>query len=189
MEVTESFAFESEAALEQWFKVHHATKTELWVRMYKKKSGTPSIDWQGCVVACLCWGWIDGIKKSIDEVSFVQRLTPRRPKSNWSKINCAHAERLIAEGRMQPSGHAHVEAAKKDGRWEQAYGGFKEMVVPVDFLEALKENPAALLFYGTLNQQNLYAIYYRLATAKKPETRARLMTEFVNKLARNERFH
>ena len=189
MEVTESYPFENAAALEQWFKVHHATKTELWARMYRKKSGIPSIDWKGCVIACLCWGWIDGIRKTVDDVSFVQRLTPRRPKSNWSKINCAHVERLIAEGRMQPSGLAHVDAAKNDGRWAQAYGGFKEMVVPGDFLAALGENPAALQFYGTLNQQNLYAIYYRLATAKKPETRARRIAQFVDQLARNERFH
>lgn len=189
MEVTESFAFEDESALERWFEVHHATKTELWVRMYSKKSGIPSIDWKGCVIACLCWGWIDGIRKTIDNVSFVQRVTPRRPKSGWSKINCAHVERLIAEGRMRPSGLAHVDAAKNDGRWEQAYGGFKEMVVPGDFLAALEENQAALQFYSTLNRQNLYAIYYRLETAKKPETRARRIVEFIEQLARNERFH
>ena len=92
MEVTESLAFETEAALEQWFEVHHATKTELWVRMYRKRSGTTSIDWKGCVIACLCWGWIDGIRKTVDDVSFVQRVTPRRSRSNWSKINCAHVE-------------------------------------------------------------------------------------------------
>lgn len=189
MNVSESIAFESEAALEEWLREHHATKTELWVRMYKKKTGKPSVDWKGCVVACLCWGWIDGIKKSIDDVTFVQRLTPRRPKSIWSKINCAHAERLIAEGRMQPPGLAQVEAAKNDGRWERAYGGFKEMVAPADFLAALEENPEALAFYRTLNQKNLYAIYYRLSTVKKPETRARKVANFVEQMARRERFH
>src|SRR6187551_1246912 len=140
-------SFETPRQLEQWLKKNHATAPELWVRMFKKGSGTPSVTWDDCVVAALSWGWIDSQKRTLDEVSFLQRLTPRRAKSNWSKRNCEHAERLIAEGRMQPSGLLHVEAARKDGRWEQAYAGSAEMVIPDDFLKELKKVPAAQKFF------------------------------------------
>ncbi len=115
-----SLAFANSAKLQQWLQKNHASEPELWVRIYKKDSGTPSVDWNDCVVAAIAWGWIDGHKKSLDEASFLQRLTPRRPRSNWSQKNCAHAERLIAEGLMQPAGLAHVAAARADGRWAQA---------------------------------------------------------------------
>lgn len=185
----EHLSFASRAELEQWLKVNHDKKQELWIRMFKKASGTPSVDWQDCVLVVLAWGWIDGVRRSFDDVSFIQRFTPRRPKSMWSKKNCEIVERLIAEGRMQPSGLVHVEAARKDGRWEQAYAGSSEMVIPEDFLAALETHPAAKKFYATLNRQNLFAIYHRLTTAKRPETRARRMAAILDQLTQGKPFH
>lgn len=175
--------FASPKDLDGWLRSNHATERELWVRIFKKDSGTPSVTWQDCVVAALAWGWIDGVKGSLDEVSFLQRLTPRRAKSSWSKKNREHAERLIAEGKMQPAGMAHVEAARADGRWEQAYAGSAEMELPDDFLRALDGSPAAKAFFATLKRQEVYSIYYRLQTAKRPETRARRMETILASLA------
>lgn len=169
--------------------MHHATERELWVRIFKKHSGTPTVTWNDCVVAALVWGWIDGQKKPLDEASFLQRLTPRRARSSWSKRNREHAERLIAEGRMEPSGLSHVEAARRDGRWERAYSGSAEMVMPDDFLEALQQNPPAKALFETLDRKNQFAIYHRLQTAGRPETRERRITSILARLARGEAFH
>lgn len=182
-------SFVDAAALERWLAKHHAKERELWVRVFKKGSGTRSVTWEDCVIAALTWGWIDGHKKSLDDASFLQRLTPRRAKSNWSKKNCAHAERLIAEGRMQPAGLAQVEAARADGRWEVAYAGSADMVIPDDFLRALDDVPEAKAFFATLNRTNLFAIYHRVTTAKRAETRASRIERIVAQLARGERFH
>lgn len=184
-----SLAFANSAALQQWLKKNHASQSELWVRIYKKGSGTPSVDWNDCVVAAITWGWIDGHKKSLDETAFLQRLTPRRPRSNWSQKNCAHAERLIAEGLMQPAGLAHVEAARADGRWENAYAGSADMVIPDDFLAAVQKNVAAKKFFATLDRRNLFAIYHRLTTAKREATRTKRIADIVAQLARGEVFH
>ena len=186
---SEPEAFDTAKKLERWLEANHDSRPELWVRIFKKESGTPSVTWGDCVVAALAWGWIDGQKKALDEDSFLQRLTPRRAKSGWSKKNREHAERLIAEGRMKPSGLVHVEAAKKDGRWEQAYAGSAEMVIPEDFLAALKKIPAAERFYAALDRKNLYAIYHRLQTAKRPETRQKRVESILAQLARGEVFH
>lgn len=182
-------SFPTLADLDAWLRAHHTKETELWVRVFKKGSGIVSVTWEDLVVAGLTWGWIDGLKRSLDETSFLQRMTPRRPKSVWSKKNCEHVERLIAEGRMQPSGLAHVESAKKDGRWDQAYAGSADMVIPDDFLKALKKSAAAKKTYATLNRANLYAIYHRLHTAKTPQTRASRIATMIDTLARGERFH
>jgi uncharacterized protein YdeI (YjbR/CyaY-like superfamily) len=189
MDSTEVRSFETPAQLEQWLEANHETQIELWVRMFKKDSGTLSVNWNDCVIAALTWGWIDGQRKSLDEVSFLQRLTPRRAKSNWSKKNCEHAERLIAEGRMRPPGLAHVHTARQDGRWEQAYSGSADMVIPEDFLEELRKHPEAERFFATLDRRNLYAIYHRIQTAKRLETRARRIAQMVAQLARGEAFH
>lgn len=181
--------FETSSQLEDWLQLNHASHTELWVRIFKKASGTATVTWGDCVVAALAWGWIDGQKKSLDDVSFLQRLTPRRAKSNWSKVNTAHAERLIAAGRLQPAGLVHVEAARQDGRWEAAYAGSAEMVIPDDFLITLRQNPAALAFYQTLNRANLFSIYHRLQTAKRAETRQKRITRIVAQLASGKAFH
>ena len=182
-------SFETPHQLDKWLERNHRTKQELWVRIFNKKSGKPTVTWDDCVVAAIAWGWIDGKKKSFDEVSFLQRLTPRRPRSNWSKRNTELAERLIAEGRMQPSGLVHVEAARQDGRWEKAYSGSSGMVMPDDFLKLLQKVPAAEQFFNTLDRRNLYAIYHRLQTAKRAETREKRLTGIVAQLARGKAFH
>ncbi len=189
MDATEALSFETPAQLEGWLEANHETRRELWVRLYKKDSGRPSVTWNDCVVAAITWGWIDGQRRSLDEVSFLQRLTPRRPRSDWSKRNCEHAERLILEGRMRPPGLAHVEAARGDGRWERAYAGSADMVIPADFLEQLQKHPDAERFFATLDRRNRYAVYHRLQTAKRAETRARRIAEMVAQLGRGEAFH
>ncbi len=182
-------SFETADQLDRWLKLNHGTQRELWVRIFKKDSGMPSVTWRDCVVVAIAWGWIDGQKRALDDVSFVQRLTPRRMRSSWSKKNREHAERLIAEGRMQPSGLAHVEAARQDGRWEKAYSGSAEMVLPEDFLDELQKIPAAKQFFETLDRRNLFAIYHRLQTAKRSETRQKRMADMLAQLARGQAFH
>lgn len=182
-------AFETPRELERWLQSNHESKRELWVRIFKKASGAPTVTWNDCVVVAIAWGWIDGQKSALDEISFLQRLTPRRARSNWSKRNCEHAERLLDEGRMQPSGLAHVEAARQDGRWANAYSGSAAMVIPDDFPEELRKNPAAKKFYATLDRRNLFAIYHRLQTAKRPETRTKRIAAMLADLARGRVFH
>ncbi|NEX93807.1 YdeI/OmpD-associated family protein [Caulobacter sp. 17J65-9] len=182
-------AFDTPARLADWLAAHHASARELWVRIYKAGSGTPSVTWSDCVVEAIAFGWIDGQKQSLDAVSYLQRLTPRKPGSNWSKKNCEHATRLIGEGRMTPAGLAQVDAAKAAGRWDNAYAGSAGMSIPEDFLEALEARPAAKAFFQNLDRKNLFPIYYRLQTAKRPETRAKRMAEILAKLDRGERFH
>lgn len=172
--------------LGQWLAVNHATETELWVKIFKKKTGIPSVTWDDLVIESLCWGWIDGIKKSIDEQAYIQRITPRKARSNWSKRNAEHAERLISEGRMMKAGLVHIQAAKADGRWENAYV-VSEMKVPEDFLAALDNLPQAKLFFETLNKSSRYVIAYGLLSAKKTETRQRRFTKFMDMLVREEK--
>jgi uncharacterized protein YdeI (YjbR/CyaY-like superfamily) len=182
-------AFEAPEQLARWLAQHHATASELWVRIYKQGASRRSVTWSDCVVEAIRFGWIDGLKRAGDERFYLQRLTPRRPGSNWSAKNREHAERLIAEGRMTPAGLVPVEAARADGRWGTAYEGSAAMVIPQDFLDALAGLPAAEAFFRTLDRKNLYPIYYRLQTAKRPETRARRMQQILDQLARGERFH
>lgn len=188
MKPDEALSFETADQLERWLERYHATERELWVRVFKKQSGTQTVTWDDCVIAAVAWGWIDGQRKSLDEVSYLQRLTPRRAKSNWSKRNRDLAERLIAEGRMRPSGLAHVEAARSDGRWEQAYSGSSEMVLPEDFLEELQKSPAAKRFFKTLDRRNHYAIYLRLHTATSSGLRKKRMADILAQLARGVSF-
>ncbi|MDC7684190.1 YdeI/OmpD-associated family protein [Asticcacaulis sp. BYS171W] len=189
MTPTHYLPFATRDDLSAWLAEHHATKTELWVRMYKKAAALPSVTWEDCVVVALMWGWIDGQRQALDEISFVQRLSPRRPGSNWSKKNCDHVERLMTEGLMQPSGLRHVEAARADGRWDSAYAGSSEMAMPADFLAALADDPKAATFYSTLNRANLFAIYHRLQTAKRPETRAKRMVDILGRLREGTKWH
>ncbi|GAB3115323.1 YdeI/OmpD-associated family protein [Bordetella tumbae] len=168
---------------------HHQHSSEVWVQIFKKGSGKQSVTWTDCVIEAIRFGWIDGQKLPLDEASFMQRLTPRKQKSNWSAKNREHATRLIAEGRMTPAGLAHVEAAKAGGQWDSAYEGSAAMTIPQDFLDALEAIPAALAFFQTLDRKNLYSIYYRLHTAKRPETRARRLSKILAQLERGERFH
>ena len=172
--------------LNQWLKVNYATESELWVKIYKKNTEILSVTWNDVVIEALCWGWIDGIKKSIDDQAYLQRITPRKSRSNWSKRNTEHGERLISEGRMKESGLMHVLAAKADGRWENAYV-VSEMEVPSDFLVALESKPMVKKFYETLNKSSRYVIAYGLISAKKPETRQRRFAKFMNMLVNQEK--
>ena len=178
--------FASSKDLDQWLKVNHAIESELWVKIFKKKTGIPSVTWNDVVVEILCWGWIDGVKKSIDDQAYLQRVTPRKARSNWSKRNREHVERLINEGRMMESGLVHVRAAKADGRWENAYTA-SEMKVPVDFLEALESNLEAKQFFSTLTKSSHYVIGHGLTSAKRPETRQRRFAKFIEMLDRKEK--
>ncbi|TWU09451.1 hypothetical protein CA54_46930 [Symmachiella macrocystis] len=178
--------FASPKDLGRWLKVHHATESELWVKIFKKKSGIPSVTWDDVVIEMLCWGWIDGVKKSIDDQAYLQRVTPRKTRSNWSKRNREHAERLIREGRMMESGLVHVRAAQADGRWENAYAA-SEMKVPADFLAALQSNPQAKQFFETLNKSSRYVIAYGLTSAKRSETRQKRFEKFMDMLASEEK--
>jgi uncharacterized protein YdeI (YjbR/CyaY-like superfamily) len=182
-------AFATAEALGDWLAAHHDTATELWVKIFKVASGRPSVTWADCVIESLRFGWIDGHKKPLDGEAFLQRLSPRKAKSAWSAKNRDHAEKLIAEGRMTPTGLAQVEAAKADGRWAEGYAGQADMVIPQDFFDALEKMPAAKAFFATLNRANLFSIYYRLQTAKRPETRAKRMAQILAQLERGERFH
>ncbi len=180
-------AFASPKELGRWLKVNHDSASELWVKIFKKASGIPSVTWNDVVIETLCWGWIDGIKKSLDDDAYLQRITPRRSRSNWSKRNKEHVERLILDGRMREPGLVQVRAAKADGRWENAYAPASEMKVPADFLAALKRRPKARQFFETLNKSNRYVIAYGLTSAKRPETRQRRFDQFMDMLVRGEK--
>ena len=155
--------------------------------LYHKKEGLPSINWEQAVIEALAHGWIDGMLKTVNETQWIQRFTPRKPKSSWSLKNIGHAEKLMAEGRMTPAGLAHVMAAKADGRWDAAYSGGKGADLPQDFLDAVAANPMAQKTLESLDTKNRYAIYYRLATTKRPETRAKKLADYVAMLARGEK--
>ena len=185
----EIVSFASAEEVEQWLARNHARSNGIWVRFFKKDSGVPSVSHDEALDAALCFGWIDGQLKKHDDESWLHKFTPRRPKSVWSKRNTEHAKRLIRSGRMQPTGYREIEAAKKDGRWHAAYDSPSKMVVPDDFLEALAKNRRAQAFFETLNRANVYAITWRLQTAKKPETRAKRFQEILVMLARGKKFH
>lgn len=172
--------------LGQWLKINHATETELWVKIFKKWTDIPSVTWDDVVIEALCWGWIDGVKKSIDDQAYFQRITPRKARSAWSKRNREHAERLIGEGMMTEAGLVHILAAKADGRWENAYTA-SEMEVPPDFIVALDSNPRAKKFFETLTKSNRYVIAHGLGSAKRPETRQRRFEKFIELLVREEK--
>lgn len=179
-------SFESPKDLGLWLKMNHATERELWVKIFKKNTGVPSVSWNDVVMETLCWGWIDGVKKSIDDQAYLQRITPRTARSSWSKRNTEHVERLITEERMKEAGLVHVRAAKADGRWENAYA-VSEMEVPADFLAALEDQPRVKLFFETLNKSSRFVIAYGLTSAKKSETRQKRFEKFINMLVREEK--
>ena len=179
--------FASPEGLATWLKSNHATEDELWIKVFKKGSKIPSVTWGEVVAEALCWGWIDGVKKSLGDEAYLQRITPRKPRSGWSKRNTKHAEQLIKEGRMQKPGLAQIETAKADGRWENAYAPASEMDVPDDFVAAANKKPKTKKTFETLNKTNRYAIAYGLTTAKKPETRRRRFDKYLGMLARGEK--
>jgi len=179
----------SAASWARWLKRHHASAAGVWLRIAKKESGIASIDYPAALEEALCWGWIDGQRKSEDAQYFLQRFTPRTRRSIWSQINRAKVLKLIDEGRMQPAGHAEIERAKADGRWDAAYEGVSAATVPPDLQAALDANKKAAKFFATLDSRNRYAVLFRTQGAKKPETRARRIAQFVEMLAKGEKIH
>ena len=181
--------FETPECFYEWLRLNHNTETELWLKIYKKASGIQSIDWSEAVKMALCWGWIDGIKKSVDGDSYTQRFTPRRAKSIWSKRNTEHVEALIEQGLMQPAGLTHVEAAKADGRWQAAYSISDGLVMPEDFLAAVEAstdiNGNTKEFFDSLSKSGRNIIAYGLTSAKKAETRKKRFDKFLAMLEDN----
>lgn len=182
-------AFKDGAAFEAWLKKHHDKETEVFIRMYKKSTGIPSIDWNEAVDVSLCWGWIDGVRLRGDEESFLQRYTPRGAKSRWSQINCTRVDKLSKAGRMTPHGQRHVDAAKADGRWDAAYPSPSKIQVPEEFLLAVRAEPKALAMFEALNSVNRYAIAYRLFNLKTAAGRAKRIAEFVAMLKSGKTVH
>src|SRR5687767_5761921 len=182
-------AFKDEAAFEKWMRAHHDREPELWLKFYKKASGVPTVTYAQALDVALCWGWIDGLKKSFDDRAFLQRFSPRRPKSVWSQINRDHIARLKKAGRMTPHGQKHVDAAKADGRWDAAYAPIRsasETSIPADLREAIDASPRASKTFATLSRQNLFALAFRTNNMKTPEGRARKIRDLVDMLARGE---
>jgi uncharacterized protein YdeI (YjbR/CyaY-like superfamily) len=184
-----TLAFKSPADFRKWLTVNHDTVDGIWLRIFKKASGKKTVNYDEALDEALCFGWIDGLKKTYDELSFIQRFTPRRARSGWSKRNTVHVERLTKAGLMMPAGIKAVEAAKADGRWLAAYESPRDAEPPEDFLKALSRDKKAKVFFESLNKANLYAIVYRLKTAKKPETRERRMQNILVMMSRGEKFH
>lgn len=182
-------AFATESAFEHWLAKHFDSERELYLRLYKKGSDSPSISYAQALDVALCWGWIDGLKKAYDSASFLQRFTPRTKKSVWSKRNCAHIERLIAAGRMTPHGLMHVSAAKADGRWDAAYAGSAAMEMPPDLLRAISEEPLARATYDTLDAANRYALAHRLHHLKTEAGRTKRIASFVQMLKAGHSVH
>ena len=181
-------AFESAVHWEKWLEEYQAKSDGIWMCLHKKDSGLASVNYAEALDVALCYGWIDGQKKSLNKTSWLQKFTPRRPKSGWSKVNTGHVERLIATGKMQRAGLVQVEAAKQDGRWDRAYSSQSTATIPEDFLKLVNKNKAAKKFFETLSKSKLYSIIYRLETAKKPETRANRIKKIMEMLERGESF-
>lgn len=181
--------FSSQDEWNAWLDQNHAVSKGIWLQFYKKGSGVPTVVYAQALDVALCYGWIDGQLKSIDELSYMQRFTPRRPRSIWSKRNIEHITRLTIEGRMKPSGIKEAEDAKNDGRWKAAYDSPSSISLPDDFIALLSQQKEASMFYDSLNKTNKYAIAWRLQTAKRPETREKRIKEILEMLAKGEKYH
>jgi uncharacterized protein YdeI (YjbR/CyaY-like superfamily) len=181
--------FASSSAWEKWLATNHAKADGIWLRIFNKKSGEKTVTYGEAVDEALCYGWIDGQKKKFDSDSWIQKFTPRRARSIWSKRNIEHIERLTNEKRMKAPGLKAFEEAKKEGRLAAAYDSPSNATTPDDFLKRLGKNKKANAFFDSLNKANKYAITWRLQTAKKPETRERRMNIILEMLAKGEKFH
>lgn len=182
-------AFATPANWEDWLREQHESSKGLWLKLAKKGSETATVNYQQALELALCYGWIDGQKAAYDGHFWLQRFTPRGAKSVWSQINREKVEALLGAGRMKPAGIAQVEKAKADGRLDAAYASQKSATVPDDLREALEKSPKAQAFFDSLNSANRYAILYRLQDAKKPETRARRLAQFVEMLEEGKKLH
>jgi uncharacterized protein YdeI (YjbR/CyaY-like superfamily) len=181
--------FDSKRKWAGWLARKHDKSAGVWLQLAKKDSGIPSVTYEEALEVALCYGWIDGQKKAFDDQYWLQKFTPRGPKSIWSKINAEKAEKLIASGAMKPAGLKAIEAAKQDGRWEAAYSSQKNMSVPEDLQAVLESNKKAKAFFAALNSANRYAILFRIQTAKKAETRAKRIQQFIEMLERGEKLY
>lgn len=181
--------FQSLREWEDWLDAHHAQPQGVWLKLAKKGAPAPSVSYADALDAALCYGWIDAQKKSYDDTFWLQKFTPRRPRSVWSKVNTDKVMLLIESGKMTPAGQRKVDAAKQDGRWDAAYDPQSNLTIPDDFQAELDRNPQAKEFFDTLNKVNRYAIYHRIATAKKPETRQTRIDKFIAMLARGEKLY
>jgi uncharacterized protein YdeI (YjbR/CyaY-like superfamily) len=181
--------FDSTDAWDAWLGAHHADSPGLWLKIAKKGAAGRTISYSEALDVALCHGWIDGQKGRYDDEYWLQRFTPRKPASKWSKINTERVAALIASGRMRPAGLREVERARADGRWEQAYESQSRVTVPEDLARALAANERARAFFATLDSANRYAILYRIGTAKKPETRAKRIDTFVTMLSEHKKIH
>lgn len=180
-------SFETQSEWEKWLAQNHGLTTGIWLRIFKKASKVKTIVYAEALEEALCYGWIDGQLKPYDEQSYLQRFTPRRPRSIWSKRNIENITRLEENGKLKPSGLKEIEAAKADGRWAAAYDSPSEMKIPDDFMTELSKNKEALTFFESLNKINKYAIGWRLQTAKKPETREKRMKQILEMMAKKEK--
>lgn len=182
--------FERPQDWEAWLEAQDpGSSAGVWLKLAKAGSGVQSVTYAEALEVALCYGWIDGQKKALDERFWLQKFTPRRAKSIWSKVNREKAEALVRNGRMKPAGLLEMERAKQDGRWEAAYDSQSNASVPADFQAALDKNPAAQAFFATLNSANRYAVLFRVQTAKKAETRTRKIRELIDMLERKEKLH
>lgn len=182
-------AFGSPQSWRDWLAANHQTSSGLWVKIAKKSADTPTVSYTEAIDGALCYGWIDGQKGKLDDDYWLQRFTPRKSRSRWSKINREKAERLIAEGLMQPAGLREVEAARADGRWDAAYEGQATAAVPPDLARELDLNPVAKEFFATLSSANRYSILYRIQDAKRPQTRASRIAKYVAMLNEHKTIH
>jgi uncharacterized protein YdeI (YjbR/CyaY-like superfamily) len=181
--------FRSQKAWETWLKRNHEKSPGVWLEFAKKGSGLATVTYKEALEVALCYGWIDGLVGSVDDKVYKQRFTPRRPRSKWSQINVVSVERLHREGRLAPAAVRQMEAAQRDGRWAAAYPSPSKMLPPEDLEAELEKYPKARRFFEDLSSQNRYAILYRLHDAKRPETRARRLAEFVRMLREGKTLH
>ncbi|MBK8553690.1 MAG: YdeI/OmpD-associated family protein [Ignavibacteria bacterium] len=181
--------FSSAEKWEQWLSKNHSKSKGVWIKFHKKGSGAKTVTYTEALDEALCYGWIDGLANSYDDKSYLQKFTPRRAKSIWSKRNREHIERLIKAGKMKEAGLKEINAAKSDGRWERAYDSPANMRIPDDFLKELSKNKKAKAFFDSLNKTNLYSIGWRLQTAKTPETRNKWKEKILKMMSDGKKFH
>jgi len=182
-------SFETQRDWETWLKEHHTDTKGIWLKIAKKETRILSLSYSEALESALCYGWIDGQKASFDDQYWLQKFTPRGPKSIWSQVNRDKATALLAEGRMQPGGLRQVELAKSNGRWEAAYESQSKVTIPADFQRELDTNQKAKDFFSTLDSRNRYAILFRIQTAKRPETRSARIQKFIEMLAQQQRIY
>ena len=174
--------FETPDEWEKWLEKNHTESSGIWLKIAKKESGHPSVNYAEALDVALCFGWIDGQKDKFDDEYWLQKFTPRRAKSGWSAVNREKIDKLTAAGKMRPAGLREVENAKKDGRWDTAYLSQSKIGIPEDFQTELDKNPVAKEFFGTLKSAQRYSFLYRITTAKKAETRQKRITDYITLL-------